>query len=55
MLEHLVKLSIGYYLEIKNFQPFNSKEIGCFRERITNPENLKDRDNQQERLRISKL
>ena len=36
MLEHLVRLSIGYY----------------FRERITNPKNLINRDNQQERLEL---
>ncbi len=39
MLEHLARLSIGYY---------------C-REMITNPKNLKDRDNQQGRLELRKV
>ena len=39
MLEHLDKSLIGYY----------------FRERITNPENSMNRDNQQERLELEKF
>ena len=36
MLERLVKHSVGFY----------------FREKIANPENLNDKDNQQERLEL---
>ena len=36
MLERLVRHSVGFY----------------FREKIANPENLNDRDNQQERLEL---
>lgn len=39
MLERLVRFQVGYY----------------FREKITNPKNLENRDNQQERLELVKF